>query len=153
MSRPILIVALLAALIISGCSSSKPESLKSGLPSLEGEWMISMAHSGGIMGLSRSIKISSDGKYTVVDERANKSVTRELEKDELSKLMDIVASSEYITMTLPQPSGCADCFVYDLAIQGNGKKFSVQVDDVSMPDSGMETLVMYLRDLMDAALK
>ena len=86
MSRLILLVVLLAALIISGCSFSKPETLKSSLPALEDEWTISMTHSGGIIGLSRSIEILSDGEYTVVDERENKSVTGNLKKDDLSKI-------------------------------------------------------------------
>jgi hypothetical protein len=168
MPRTVFLYALLIILLVAGCGPSStleplistpespmstPELPKSNLPVLDGNWKIKMTHSGGIMGLSRSIEISSDGKYTVIDERANKSVTRELERDELSKLINIVACSEYISMTLPQPSGCADCFVYDLAIHGDGKKFSVQVDDISLPDSGMENLVMYVRDLMDAALK
>jgi hypothetical protein len=175
MPRTVFLYGLLITLLVAGCGPSStleplkstpespkstpespkstPELPKSNLPVLDGNWKINMTYSGGIMGLSRSIEILSDGKYTVIDERANKSVTRELKRDELSKLIGIVASSEYISMTLPQPSGCADCFVCDLAIQGDGKKFSVQVDDISLPDSGMEYLVIYLRDLMDAALK
>ena len=42
------------------------------------------------MGLSRSIEISSDGKFTVVDERANKTITGELSADELSKINEQV---------------------------------------------------------------
>ena len=105
------------------------------------------------MGLSRSIEISSDGKYTVVDERSDKSVTKKLPTNELSKLMEIVSNTEYIPPERSLPSGCADCFIYDLEIQGNGKKFSVQVDDISLPNSGMETLITYLRGLIDAAVK
>ncbi|HET7143924.1 MAG TPA: hypothetical protein VFI68_07905, partial [Anaerolineales bacterium] len=152
MSRTILVFTFLAALIFSGCSFSKPEPLNSNLPSMEGDWTISMTHSGGIIGLSRSVEISSDGKYIVTDDRSGKRVTGELASGELSVLKNIVINSEYLLMESRQPSGCADCFVYDLAIQGSGKKFNVQLDDISMPDSGMETLIIYLRNLIDSAL-
>jgi hypothetical protein len=153
MLKPIFVIVVLTALVISACSLSKPEAIKTALPTLEGGWTIHMTHSGGIMGLSRSITIASDGKYTVVDERANKSVEKVLGPGELAKLRDIVANSNYLTLAPPRPSACADCFIYDIAINGNGSKFSVQLDDISLTDSGMAPLVAYLRDLIDAALK
>ncbi len=153
MPRRILVILFLVALIFSGCSFSKPELLKSDLPVMKGDWMVSMNHSGGIMGLSRSIEVSSEGKYTVIDERGGKKVTKELGSDELDKLQGIVGSSKYITMESPKPSGCADCFIYALSIQGSGEKFNVQLDDISLPDSGMEPLITYLRALIDNALK
>ena len=162
MPRTFFLCALLTALFITGCSpSSTPEplktptleSIKSDLPSLDGKWTIKMTHSGGIMGLSRSIDISSDGKYIVVDERSNKTITKKLSANEISKLQEIVSNTEYITTERPVPSGCADCFIYNLEIQGAGKKYSVQVDDISMPNSGLETLIIHLRGLLEAALK
>jgi len=162
MLRSIFLFVLLIPLLIAGCGRSvTPEPLKtptlespaSNPPAVSGEWTISMTHSGGIMGLMRSIEILSNGKYTVSDERANKTITKELSANGLSKLQEIVSNTEYITPERSLPSGCADCFIYNLEIKGSGKKFAVQVDDISLPNSGMETLIMYLRDLMDAALK
>ncbi len=154
MSRRILAISFLAVLFFSGCSISKTETPRSSLPTMESNWVVvSMTHSGGIMGLSRSIEISLDGKYTVTDERDGRSISNQLGTDELTKLKEIITNSEYIVMESPQPSGCADCFIYDLVIQGSGKGFSVHLDDISLPDSGMETLVTYLRELIDTALK
>lgn len=153
MPRRFLIFTVLVILLVYGCSSTGTESVKSGLPALEGDWTIQMNHSGGIMGLSRSIDISSTGKYLVLDERAGKSVTGQLGGDELSKLMQIVAASEYRTKDPQLPSACADCFIYGLEIAGSRGNFKVQLDDISLPDSGMEPLVTYLRNLMDKALK
>jgi hypothetical protein len=48
---------------------------------------------------------------------------------------------------------CADCFIYDLEIQENGKNFAVQLNDISLPNSGLESLVTYLRGLIETALK
>jgi hypothetical protein len=160
MTRSVFIYIFFIALFISGCSASTPEPLKStpespksNLPALDGNWKIKMTHSGGIMGLSRSIEISSDGKYTVMDERASKTIARELTADELSKLKEQVETSEYIPASQPDGRACADCFIFDLEIQGSGDKFNIQLNDISLPTSGLETLVTYLRGLIEAALK
>ena len=160
MTRSVFLYILFIALLITGCSASTPEPLKStpelprsNLPLLDGNWEIKMIHSGGIMGLSRSIEISSDGKYTVMDEHANKTITRKLAANELSKLKEQVASSEYIHTNGPDGMACADCFIYDLEIHRNGEKLNIQLNDINLPASGLETLVTYLRDLIEAALK
>jgi hypothetical protein len=149
---------LFSAPILSTTPSSQPlntatpKPVKTKIPTLDGEWTISMQHSGGIMGLMRSIEISSDGKFTVVDEGTKKTVTGKFSLDELSKLKERVSTSEYISQSKPEPI-CADCFVYDLEIQGNGKKFNVQLNDISLPNSGLEPLVDYLRSQIDLTLK
>ena len=166
MTRSVLLCVLFIALLITGCSAFTPESLKAtpespkatpesseaSLPLLDGNWKIKMAQSGGIMGLSRSIEISSDGKYTVMDENASKTITGELPANELSKLKKQVASSRYIPASKPDGI-CADCFVYDLEIQGGAEKFNVQLNDINLPTSGLETLVTQLRGLIEAKLK
>jgi hypothetical protein len=162
MPRTVFPYILLIGLLIAGCSpSSTHETLKTPtadaqpptLPALDGDWMVKMTHSGGIMGLSRSIEVSSDGKYTVLDERADKTVAGELSADELSKINEQVVSAEYIPAVKPDGMGCADCFIYDLEIQGNEKRFAVQLNDISLPNSGLESLVTQLRSLIDTALK
>jgi hypothetical protein len=169
MPRTVFLYALLITLLIAGCTSPTtseplgtpasellntpaPELLKSKMPALDGEWTIRMKHSGGIMGLSRSIEISSDGIFTVVDERAKRTITGDLSLDELSKIKELVSTSEYISKSKPEAI-CADCFIYDLEIQGGGRKFTIQLNDISLPDSGLESLVDNLRSLIDTALK
>jgi hypothetical protein len=157
MSRSVILFALLITLLIPGCSSSlTPEPLKTSLPSPENpanEWSIKMVQSGGIVGLSRSIEISSTGKYKIMDERANKTITGELAASELSKLSKIVSNSKFASTAKLQPSGCADCFIYNLETQMNGKKFVDQADSVTLSASGLETLVIYLQGQMEKALK
>jgi hypothetical protein len=162
MSRSVFIYVLLISLLIASCSpSSTPqpfntpatEAQTSTLPAPGSEWAIKMTHSGGIMGLSRSIEISSDGKFTVMDERAAKTTSGELSADELSKINEQVISAEYIPAAKPDGMGCADCFIYDLEIQRNGEKFSVQLNDISLPNSGLESLVSNLRGLIETTLK
>jgi hypothetical protein len=157
MPRTIFLYVLLMTLFITGCGSfSTPEPFNTPTikpPAPGGDWTIKMTQSGGIMGISRSIEVSSDGKYSVVDERQNKTVTGELTTNELSELNELVINSSYVPETKPNGCECADCFVYDLEMQVNGVKLSVQLNDVSLLNSGLELLVTYLRGLMDTALK
>lgn len=154
MSRYIFLFMFFIILLITGCSPAAREPLKTAVPPLKNEWTIKLNHSGGIIGLSRSIEISSNGKYTVTDGREDKTITKQLSANALSELHEIVSNSEFVSPEKSLPSGCADCFIYNLEIQqGNGKPFSVQVDDITMPGSGMEKLIAHLRGLIDAVLK
>ncbi len=142
MSRKIFLIV--TALLLASCASSAPAI----------EWTtIKMSQSGGFIGLSRSIEISADGKYIAVDNRANKTVNGELSADELFALNKLVAGYKSANVMKPENTGCADCFVYDLQIQGSGKNISAQLNDVTLPKSGMEALVNFLRETIDKALK
>ncbi len=123
------------------------------LPILSGDWKIKMTHSGGIMGLLRSVEVSADGEYTVTDERANQTISGELGANEIAKLAEIVSTSEYISPSGPNGMVCADCFVFDLEIQGSDSTLTLQLNDISLPDSGMAPVVSYLRGLIDKVLK
>jgi hypothetical protein len=158
MPRTVFLYVLLISLLVAGCTAPttrEPASTPtaSNPPALDGEWTVYMTHSGGIMGLSRSIEVSSDGKFTVVDERENKTTTGQLTTDELAKINEQVMSFEYIPASKPGGMACADCFIYDLEIQRDGKRFAAQLSDVSLPGSGLESLVSYLRELIDTALR
>jgi len=71
MPRTVFMYVLLVSLLIASCGQSTAleplntpttEAPASTLPAPGSEWTINMNHSGGIMGLMRSIEISSDGK-------------------------------------------------------------------------------------------
>lgn len=115
-------------------------------------WTIDMTQSGGIMGLRRSVEISSDGKYTVIDERMNKSVSGVLSTNELARLKEIISTLKMEAQT-PKQSVCADCFVYDIEIQSNDETIRLPLDDITLPESGMEPLVSALITVMNTALK
>lgn len=123
------------------------------LPALEGKWIVKLTHSGGIMGLMRWIEISSDGKFIVTDERADETVKGRLSNQELTELKGIIVESRYQASPAPEGTICADCFLYDLEIQSAGKSFQVQLNDLTLPQSGLEPLVTYLRSLLEETLK
>lgn len=161
MLRPYLISLFAAALFLAGCAQSaataypNPETDQTAntMPNLQGDWRIKLTHSGGIMGLLRTMEISSDGSYTVTDERSNQTATKTLGPEELQELTRLISSAQYIAPSKPNGMVCADCFVYDLEIKGSDSTLTVQLNDISLPDSGMAPVIAHLRGLMDKALK
>jgi hypothetical protein len=153
MSRFMIYITLFSAFLLHGCGSVPPSRpANSELPALEGEWTISMVQSGGIMGLSRSIEISFDATYTVTDRHGEITITGRLSAEQLEVLREIVLNTEYQSTVDPGQSGCADCFIYNVQVQAEGRKFVVELDDISMPGSGMERLIMHLQLLLESAL-
>ncbi len=167
MSRNIYPYAIFAALLILSCSffSAPPKILQTPipqptntparekLPNIGKTWKVKMTQSGGIMGLLRTIEISSNGNFTILDERAKKNVSGTLSPEEISNLQEQISTANFVSDNNPKNAVCADCFVYDLEIQGDEGRFSTQLNDISLPNSGLESLVTFLRDSIDAALK
>ena len=149
MSNIKFIILTAIALMIASCTKSPASTYAP--PELEGDWSVKMTLSGGIAGLLRNIEVKSDGSYTVTDERANNTVEGELKKEELAKLEEMISTLEF--STTKTQSICADCFVYDIEILSGGTKMLVNVDDLTLEDSGMGTLVQFLHKIMDSALK
>lgn len=144
--RKISFLLIMLAVFIMGC---KGEEKTYSSPTLSEEWTIKMTQSGGIMGLRRSIQAASDGSYLIVDERAQTSVTGTLTEQQLSELKDLTNNLKF---TSPENRAvCADCFVYDIEIESGGKKMILQVEDISLPDSGIEALVTFLRGILESA--
>jgi hypothetical protein len=150
-------IAIFGALFLSACGgvttapATTPEPVKGSLPTLAGSWAITMTHSGGIMGLSRSVEVDSTGIYTVKEDRTDQEFTGQLSEEELADLMYVVNSTSY--MPEKAPHGCADCFIYDLTIMSDTGKFSAQVDDISIEESGLSALVMTLRGIIEREVK
>jgi hypothetical protein len=153
MFRKLLHITLFSALFLSACGApvSTPEPVKGSLPTLAGSWTITMTHSGGIMGLSRSVQVESTGIYTVKDDRTDESFTGQLSEEELADLVNVVKSSNYAIEKTPH--GCADCFIYDIQITSDDGRFSAQVDDISIEESGLSDLVMALRGIIEREIK
>ena len=148
-----IISIFLASFLLSACSRSAPDPQGTpGLPESEETWTIKMNQSGGFVGLSRSIEISSDGKFAVTDDRTDKTVEGQIASSELTKLRQLVSTAKFTTIPKSEETGCADCFIYNLEIQDIGKPITVQLDDVTLPDSELESLVTLLRDIMDKSL-
>jgi len=149
MKKILLWSVLLFSILLAACDKATPTSQQ--IPSPTGKWMVNMHLSGGIAGLSQSIEILSDGAVTAKDEQSNKIVKRQLTSDKLTQFVALVKSTS-LKSSSGGPTGCADCFNYNIPIDFDGRKFTALLDDVSLPDSGMELLVGYLRKLMNQML-
>ena len=155
MSRCILI-GLFFGLLLASCAPLTPvarqEPLATPTAAPLGDWSLRMTQPGGIMGLRRSVEISSDGTMTVTDERTKKTVTAQLGDDDLARLKDLLSTMAYTD--LKSPAVCADCFVYALSVdRGSGKPWTVTLDDMSLDSSGLSDLIGLVRGLMDKALQ
>jgi hypothetical protein len=121
------------------------------LPDLEGTWSITLSQSGGFAGVQRTVTITADGKVVAMDARADHRGTLQLSEAELEKLKQHVSAAGVVGPT-GTDTGCADCFLYDLKIVTSTSSFSVALDDVTLPESGLEPLITHLRGLMEQAL-
>jgi hypothetical protein len=118
------------------------------MPKLTGDWHIRMEQTGGIAGVSRTLEISSSGEMTVIDEHSKKQNTSQLPPDKFAMLKEVVASTVY--RPISQPMGCADCFIFNLQIDNGKERFQVQIDEVNLPNSGLESLVGFLGKLLNS---
>jgi hypothetical protein len=148
------IILLLTLLWITGCASQPTAEAATATPSLPAavDWSVTLTQSGGIMGLMRSIAINSDGEYSATDERLNKTVSGQLTNNELAEIQTLITSMQFIEPSRPNAI-CADCFVYEFQIQSGDQRISIQLDDITLPGSGMESLTSSLVKLLDAKLR
>jgi len=147
MIRNLLFVLILG---LSAACSAAPGNGES-LPALEGTWSITLTQSGGFAGLQRTVIIANDGSVVAVDERERRIAALQLSEAELTGLEEQLSAARVIRPTETE-TGCADCFIYDLRIDSASESFSIQLDDVTLPDSGLQPLVANVRDLMERAL-
>ena len=142
-------ILILAALLAASCTRSSTNTYSP--PAIEDDWSVNMTLSGGIAGLMRTIEVKADGSFTVTDKRVGNTVSGELTEDELAKLEEMLSSLKFSTSK--NPSACADCFEYEIEIISGGQKMLVNADDVTLGDSGIGTLVQFLRGMMDSVLQ
>jgi hypothetical protein len=117
------------------------------LPTLEGDWRIKMVQTGGIMGLHHEMELTSDGTLTVSNPQSNQQNSLTITPEAMSKLKELVANSSY--QPLQEPMGCADCFIFNLEISSGGETFQLEVDQVNAPATGLEPLIVFLRQMME----
>ncbi len=113
---------------------------------------IQMSQSGGIMGVSRRIQISSDGKYKINDERAQINLDGALSAQEMERLNSLIGKVDGITTPQTRPM-CADCFVYTLEIQRKEKTFQIELSDMAVNGSRFEEVIVFLQGLIKSRLK
>ncbi|SRR5581483_3366914 len=159
MTKPKLLPCLLMFMILlSACGPARiipmplpTQAAPQPIPTLSERWSLKLTQSGGIAGIMLTVEVSSDGKIMAEDPRSGKSETRNLATDELTELKRLISSAKISPNAAPYP-GCADCFIYTLEVNSNGNLSRIQVDDITLKDSGALELVTYLRKLRNGLL-
>ncbi len=117
------------------------------IPALTGDWQVSLQKTGGIMGMSRKVIISSNRKISLLELRTQKSAQLDLSEVEEKGLASLVAQSRYKPPA--SASGCADCFIFTLDISSSSGSFSAELDQLELVDSGLLPLVQFLSRYLD----
>ncbi len=140
-------------LVLSACTPFlAPRSSPQPLPSPSGDWTVSLTQSGGFVGVSLKVEVSSNGQLKAEDQRSGRTVTKSVPPETLYKLAQLHAAA-LVAKPAPAHSGCADCFLYDLQLDSAGKFVQIKADDTTLSDSGAAELVGLLQQLRDDALR
>ena len=115
------------------------------------KWQIEFALSGGVAGLRRTVELSDTGQLTVTDQKASRQVVAQVPATELAEIVSFLPAVERF-----QPAGrlpaCQDCFQYELGVSMDGQRFSIQLNDLVMVESGLAPLINALVRLQERAL-
>ncbi len=146
------VLLLLAAAVLGACA---PEASRPPTPlatsSTDSSWTLSLKQTGGFAGVQLSAEVTSAGELTARNERSNQQITKSLPPQAMDELRSLIASTNLVAAQ-PKPSACADCFIYVLEYDSAGGVQKIQVDDVTLPNSGAQPLILYVRSLRDEAL-
>lgn len=143
MRKYIFTLLMALTLPISACGS---EEITHTAPELEEGWHVRMIQTGGIAGVNRAVEVLSDGSYTVYQQAGAEGVKGQLSETQLNQLTDLITNLEI--KRAQTNSVCADCFEYNIEIQSGGRKMVLDLDDLTLPDSGAEELVTFLSGLI-----
>jgi hypothetical protein len=120
-------------------------------PGKSNMWKIAFTQSGGFIGISRTIDVTSEGQMTASDKRSGATANRVLSPEEIQAIGKLYSQALSAEQPL-QPSACADCYIYDLDLTSDAKTVNIHLDDTNLSGSAAEPLVTYLRQLRDSAL-
>jgi hypothetical protein len=144
---------LVILIFLASCSPAKPiKPTLQPLASPTDQWSIKLTQSGGFSGVLLTVDVSSDGQLIAENQRTHKSVTSNLPPQTISDMKRLILNLQGSTGR-GQPSGCADCFIYDLEVRSDGNNIEIHVDDVTIKDSGAQELISTLMRIRDGALQ
>ena len=151
---------LLVSIILSACAAvpaSTPTQESVSTPVISpstaacsppSNWTIQYTRSGGFAGFNESLTLDSGGSLTVQSERPPVDKQMEITEVQVSAITDLLV--EACPFETPLERGvCADCFIYDLEIQMDGRTYSVQASDITLTEELrplVEVLNQFLQD-------
>jgi hypothetical protein len=130
-----------------GCGDSDDSQDPSG-PVLTNGALVSYTRTGGVGGIDEHLRIDPDGAATIaIGAPEDVQRTFQLSDAELARIQALLDVADFGAMPEnPQPTGCADCFVYTVEYGGR----TITYDDASPPPASVGALVTGLGDLAAA---
>lgn len=138
-------VLLAAGIFATGCGSSNDDSTEQ--PVQTDGSLVSYTRTGGVGGVDEHLRIDPDGTATLsYGEPTNSSRTFHLTTEQLDRMQTLLDVAGLGSAAAPQPTGCADCFVYTVEYGGHTYTY----DDSAPPPVAVGELVSALGDLAEA---
>ncbi len=141
--------ALLLAVALGSCTPWRP--FPPPAPSPVPNWTVVLTQSGGFAGVNLVVRVEGIGTITAEDMRRGIVVTKQLPDTDMHELERLLSAAS-LDRASRVPSGCADCFLYDLEITALGKTSGWRGDDTTLASSGADDLIRFLGALRDGAL-
>jgi hypothetical protein len=129
----------IAVALLVGCGDDDqaPDQLRS-------ETLVTYERSGGIASVPERLMLEEDGSATVEAGVDGDRGSFELEGDELDQLRAELEAADFDAIEQPpQPSGCADCYVYEIVYHGA----TISYDEADPPPASVATVVAHLGEI------
>jgi hypothetical protein len=136
---------LAAAIFVAGCGSADDATTQSTVQT-DGS-LVTYTRTGGVGGVDEHLRIEPDGAAILsYGEPTNSSRSFALTEAELDHITSLLDAADIGSAPTPQPTGCADCFVY--TVEAGGHTYTY--DDSAPPPAAVGGLVGSLGDIAEA---
>jgi hypothetical protein len=147
----VLSISFLAACTLTSTTASPVAGTNQASQAAPSDWKLEFTRSGGFAGLRQKLWLSSNGELRAVDERKSIEVSRRALLSEVEKAGELMAKACPFEPK-PQAEECRDCFNYNLDVELDGQKYSMQASDSSKPSVDLQALIVFLVSTLEQTL-
>ena len=157
--KKIILIVFFVGVILSACGGAPVSTAPSplGTPtsqldtpcSVPAHWAIQFNRSGGFAGVSESLTLDSGGNLRVQSERPAVNVRKTISGDQVNAIGELLVWACPFEMK-PNDAGCADCFLYKLVVQMDGKTYVMLATDVTLTED-LHPLISTLNQILQDA--
>ncbi|MFZ5911252.1 MAG: protealysin inhibitor emfourin [Chloroflexota bacterium] len=110
-----------------------PQGQDDSVCALPKSWSLEFHRTGGFAGFDQSLTVNSQGELEIQSEQPPAVSSGTLSPEELAELAEVLTGACPFE-TPADRAKCADCFVYDLAIQWGDRNYRLQATDVNLTE-------------------